>query len=384
MERTENRTRIHAVDGLRGWAVALVFFVHFSGTFTAVHRGVDFDRIVAFFSLGRTDRLLYWLFYSHYGVYIFFVISGFVISRSFAGARTLADYAVFLGHRMLRIYPAFLISLAAALLLAMRASGSSAFDLARFLGNLLFLNGAFSLSVSAYNGVTWSLFFEFVYYLVFPIVFLAAVRTARPQRAATTIGLALILAAAALGYREWFLYLAFLAGTLAGLQPEAALRRLAARCRDGWILGAYLATTTVACLWLPLPRYTAAGFDWPPLFPVFVLALSATAALAIVRASYGSGFLHRALVSTPCQLLGRISFSFFLIHALVIGVVIEITAPYFGSSIWSAAALAVSAFLSSCLLAALLYQLAEKPYYAFRASQRARGTADRTPSGQRP
>ncbi|HTS20520.1 MAG TPA: acyltransferase [Casimicrobiaceae bacterium] len=376
--------RIHAIDGLRGWAVALVFAVHFSGSFTAVHRATNFDLVGDFFSLNLTDQLLYWLFYSHYGVYIFFVISGFVISRSFAGARTLGDYAVFLGHRVLRIYPAFLISLAAAVLLSIRGSGPAAFDLKRLLANLVFLNGAFTLNVAPYNGVTWSLFFEFVYYLVFPIVFLVAARTARPERAAPAIGLALIVAVAALGYREWFLYLAFLAGTVAGLQPDGALRALAARCRDGWLLGAYVATTTAACLWLPLARYTPAGFDWRALFPVFVLVLSVVTALTIVRASYGTGFLHRALISAPFQMLGRISFSFFLIHTLVIGVVIEFTAPYFGGRLRSAAALAVLAFSSSCLLAALLYQIAEKPYYAFRrASQRAGGVRARTPNGLR-
>src|SRR5215468_8994213 len=101
----DNRPRIDAVDGLRGWAVALVFAVHFSGAFELVHRGTNFDQVTDFFSLGPADRLLYWLFYSHYGVYLFFAISGFVITRAFAGSRHFSQYLTFLGHRLLRIYP---------------------------------------------------------------------------------------------------------------------------------------------------------------------------------------------------------------------------------------------------------------------------------------
>ena len=93
----DDRHRIEAVDGLRGWAVALVFAVHFTGLFAIYHRNTNLPNVSDFFALGAADRApATRLFYAHYGVYIFFAISGFVISRSFGDMRTLSAYLTFL------------------------------------------------------------------------------------------------------------------------------------------------------------------------------------------------------------------------------------------------------------------------------------------------
>jgi peptidoglycan/LPS O-acetylase OafA/YrhL len=299
-------------------------------------------------------------------VYVFFAISGFVISRSFSGTRTLSGYVTFLGHRVLRIYPAFLVSLAAAVFILVYRSGSEALALKTLLQNLVFLNGAFALNIAAYNGVTWSLFFEFLYYIVFPLLFLLAARAANPRWAAPLLWLLVILASALAPYHEWFLFLPFLAGACAGLQTEATLKHVASLCPDAWLVGAYLAITTAACLLVPLPRYTPGGLIWPASAPIYVSLLSVTVTLAIVRASYGGGFLHRFLTTRPLLALGRISFSFFLVHTLVIGIVIPATAPYVNGTLGSAAALGLATLLLACVPAAILYEVAEKPYYAFR------------------
>ena len=151
--------------------------------------------------------------------------------------------------------------------------GSQAIALGTLLKNLVFLNGAFALDIVGYNGVTWSLFFEFVFYLVFPLLFLLATRAGNPRRMAPLLlWLLVILAAWALSYGEWFLFLPFLAGAWAGLQPRARLEQVARRCPDIWLVGAYLTTTTVACLLVPLPRrIVGGGLLWSPPMPVFIL-----------------------------------------------------------------------------------------------------------------
>ena len=329
----EDRHRIEAVDGLRGWAVALVFAVHFTGLFAIYHRNTNLPNVRDFFALGAADKLLYWLFYSHYGVYVFFAISGFVISRSFGDTRTFSGYFTFLGHRLLRIYPAFLIAFFAAVLVFLYQAGGQAIALNTLLKNLVFLNGAFALDILGYNGVTWSLFFEFVFYLVFPLLFLLATRADNPRRMAPLLWLLGILISAVLSYGEWFLFLPFLAGACAGLQPRARLERMATRFPDVWLVGAYLATTTLACLLLPLPRrIVGGGMLWSPSMPVFVLCLGIVATLIIVRASYARGFLHRFLTSKPLLALGRISFSFFLLHTVVLSVALPMTEPYFNGT----------------------------------------------------
>lgn len=367
--KTESK-RIDALDGLRGWAVALVFAVHFSGAFGIYRRHFSSPDVTDFLALDVPGKLLYWLFYSHYGVYVFFVISGFVISRSFASMRTVADYGAFLGHRVLRVYPAFLVALCAAILVLVLQGGGHAVTLKVLLQNLVFLNGVFGLQVPAINGVTWSLFFEFVFYIVFPLLFLLALQAAHPRRMAPLLWLLAILASAVASYAEWFLFLPFLAGAWAGLQSESALDRIAARCPDWALSSAYVATTTTACVFLLLPRRVpGGGLSWSPAAPVFVLVLSIVVTLIIIRACHGRGFLHRLLTTRPLLALGRISYSFFLLHAIVLYAVMPVTAPYFSGTLWSFAALALAVLLPTWILATLLYRFAEQPYFAFRSRQ---------------
>jgi len=170
-----------------------------------------------------------------------------------------------------------------------------------------------------------------------------------------------------LSYGEWFLFLPFVAGAWAGLQPKARLEQVANRCPDAWLVGAYLTTTTAACLLVVLPRrIVGGGLLWSPSMPVFILCLSVVVTLIIVRASYARGLLHRLLTTRPLLALGRISFSFFLLHTIVLGVVLPLTEPYFNGTFGSGAVLAVATFGLSWALATVLYEFAEKPYFAFR------------------
>ena len=66
------------------------------------------------------------------------------------------------------------------------------------------------------------------------------------------------------------------------------------------------------------------------------------------------------------QALGRVSYSFFLVHALVIGAAFGWTSGSTAGSLGMAALMAVVCFAVSYALASLLYTLAEKPYYRIR------------------
>ena len=88
--------------------------------------------------------------------------------------------------------------------------------------------------------------------------------------------------------------------------------------------------------------------------------------LVVIRVSHGTGLIHNVLTSAPMLGLGRISFSFFLVHTIVIQAAFGLTAREQHGSLASAALLAVACFAVSCALAALLYRVAEKPYYRVR------------------
>jgi peptidoglycan/LPS O-acetylase OafA/YrhL len=85
-----------------------------------------------------------------------------------------------------------------------------------------------------------------------------------------------------------------------------------------------------------------------------------------VRVSYDDGLLRWVLTSSPMLALGRISFSFFLVHVIVLGVISEMAAQYANRSRFSAAALALGAFLASIVVATVLYEAAETPDYLLR------------------
>ena len=359
-------SRVTAIDGLRGAAIILVFLVHFSGAYAGMFRGINFDLVADARQLGWGDLLFYWAFYSHYGVQLFFVVSGFVISRSWADAANLAGYPRFLLRRVARIYPGVLVSLALGILLGAWLSGTLQVDARTLAANLLFLNGVFSLHVAAYNGVTWSLFFEFLFYIFVPLFIVAGPWLGGRRLGAMALFLLALAGLAGAGYPEWFLLLPFMFGSAVGLLRAEELGRAASRLPDGILVAAYAVTTTAGMAFVPLPRLTATGFLWTYQNWLFVLCFSVVATLILVRAGYGNGFLRKFFMSRPMQALGKVSFSFFLLHLLVIIAVLSMAKGRVNGAISGALLYGALAFFVSYLAACVLYRLVEAPYFRLR------------------
>ena len=94
--------RLAALEGLRGYAAFLVFLVHSCGLVLARVHGVDADRA----SIGDATpgvAVLLFFFRSHYGVDLFFVLSGLLMAD--IAARRWPGTRAFLARRALRIYP---------------------------------------------------------------------------------------------------------------------------------------------------------------------------------------------------------------------------------------------------------------------------------------
>ena len=295
---------IRELDGLRGIAALMVFFHH------VCYTSIDPTQ------WGSGVRLLYRLSeFGSYGVDVFFVLSGFLITSLLIEDRANpAFYRNFYWKRALRILPLYAVCLIAIALLV-PAARSYVLLCVFFISNFASWFHVYS------NGPFWSLAIEEQFYLLWPTV--VRKRTIA-QLSRWTLGIAigsilLRLVAASFGHHNY--YLTFL------------------HC-DGLALGAYLACrregrsqnspgrmrATLLSLLLASAILLVAASKLPLGNPI-LQALSADAIqtaltlLSIVLLGHlitHSGSPHLAIFrSGPLPFLGLISYAVYMIHLYV-------------------------------------------------------------------
>jgi exopolysaccharide production protein ExoZ len=302
--------RNSSLDGLRGAAVILTFLVHYCGTYMASFRGANPNFVALEGWPSSFDKVMYWLFRSHHGVYIFFILSGYLIAKVSLDRNF--EYFQFLRNRIVRIYPAFLLALVACTALGF-AIGLPLPSWRELVFNLLFLNGFPPARVIGivFNNVTWSLFYEMIFYLVFPVVLMLA----RYFRSPILIPVALAGILISYGpiffgfYSEFFLFL--FAGAIAGVLPAAQIKAMADGVPDVIVISFYCLITGL----MTLGYLTTSQFVW--LFACLGLFL-------LAKAVSGKGGLARSLAWEPLVRLGRISYSFYLLHSISIALVFKL------------------------------------------------------------
>ncbi|MGI9449990.1 MAG: acyltransferase family protein [Geminicoccaceae bacterium] len=150
-------TRVHSLDGLRAVSIALVMAAHFTK--------------LTFFPAG-------------FGVTIFFVISGFLITHLLLkeiDRTSTIDLPAFYKRRVFRLLPAILVSLVGVSLLQSYVDRDW-IDLPRALASIFFLQN-YNLNLEPFHGPLsqhWSLAIEEHFYLLFPALLLWLVTTRRP------------------------------------------------------------------------------------------------------------------------------------------------------------------------------------------------------------
>src|SRR5262245_21755194 len=195
--------RVFEVEGLRGLAIALVL-VHHAVSLVNGNETPSWTlpRWVAGVILG-----------GHTGVSLFFVLSGFLLSRPFleearGGARV--DRLGYAGRRVLRVMPLY----ALAVLVAVLVTAERPADLSRAVQYLLFLNAWPNVAtyIWRHSDPWWSLATEAQFYVLLPLLPLA-LRSPRGRR----VGLALLIGYALLfvALAEWWIRPPSLAATLA-------------------------------------------------------------------------------------------------------------------------------------------------------------------------
>lgn len=285
------------LDGLRAIAVAAVAYAHWLPRWQA---GLPFGA----------------------GVHLFFVLSGFLITRILMGLRTSRERGEavrrFYLRRILRLFPAFYLVLGAALVANVPLVRATWGWHAGYLSNV------FIAAVGTWQGHLshfWSLAVEEQFYLVWPwlIVWTPARWLGPLVVGAVALGPAARLAAAAGGLSEPFWALVP-GGSADSLALGALLAWSASRARSGdahrrpatgpWAL-AGLAAWTAGFLW------EQTGHGLPPALAVWRQVAQGLVFVWIVdRAAAGNGRGMWPLLASPAlQYVGRISYGVYLIHA---------------------------------------------------------------------
>jgi peptidoglycan/LPS O-acetylase OafA/YrhL len=282
-----------SLNGLRAAGAVLVMLYHVNSWNLQVLRGSS-----AFFT----------------GVGLFFVLSGFVLTWT---ARPGTTIGAFYTRRLARIFPNHLVALAlgiAVTVLVLRTPTDASTVL---LGT--FLLQAWSpdeQAVFALNGVAWSLSCEIAFYAAFPVLLWGLRRMRAGTRVTVAVGALLVPTALGLA---WPALVPLLFHLPPSRLPEFVLGMVTAMAvQDGWrprvpapVLLGVLATAILG----------AAAVDVHPTALTAVLALIFAPLAA--RCAWGDVDGRNGWARHPAVMLGgALSFSFYLVHELVIKVLV--------------------------------------------------------------
>jgi peptidoglycan/LPS O-acetylase OafA/YrhL len=413
---------IPALDALRGVAVLAVFAQHLGDA----HMPFVRSRVDAALPAALAPWVLTVLHHAHWGVDLFFVLSGFSLAQPLlarlarAGPGARAPLALsswgrsFALRRAARIYPGYLAALALVIVVVPSIVREPAF-VASLAVHAAMLQGYFTPGGLAIIGAAWSLSTEVSFYAAWP--FLAprvlappasgdgqertgsihsTAPVSPPPPAAPRASLRPWLAGAAIVIGVWLIRgalheLAIRPGAPPWLL-EASQRRWAVSRLDQFVLGALAAAAHARlarwrvqrlslglCLLglaaLPPAFYLDGSFLGTPLgaWPYSIVSI-ATAALVLGAASVG-GPAARWLFPRALRWVGVVSYGVFLNHQLAIGVTAAWAgAPGSWASLGRHAALSLSA---SLVIGWLSWVLVERPVIERAAGRRAGRSAGR-------
>jgi peptidoglycan/LPS O-acetylase OafA/YrhL len=300
-----SNVRYRQLDGLRAVAVAMVLYAH----------------------LFAADGS-YW---GHVGVRLFFVLSGFLITRLLLEARSAVEFepvAVlksFYIRRALRIFPPYFAMLSFVWLANLEESKVVLAWHAFYLSNFWYaLRDEWTPWILCH---TWSLSIEEQFYVIWPLIILLA-----PRRSIERICVGVILFSLA------FRFCWPVTGTPSlsrDLLPPASMDALA----SGALLAAWRSRTALSprwmrMSWVPLaaaflillwlrPMPVPVTQDWARWIGLEVLPLVPLVMIVGYCSAGLSGYLGRLAECPPLTALGRISYGVYLFHAIVLALTVK-------------------------------------------------------------
>ena len=346
LSRGGSSANVGSMEGLRGFAVFLVFLVHYIS--------ISAPMIVGLPGLSAVTGAVHTI--GNAGVDLFFVLSGYLIYGSLISRPQ--PFWRFMGRRIQRIYPAFLVVLAIYLVLSVVRPQDSKFPpglmaSAIYLAqNILLLPGLFP--IEPIITVAWSLSYELFYYLAIPILIgvFGLRRRTRRWRVTFFVLLALLMAASSVLFGGPVRLIMFIAGILLHEAIKAE-----ARPSPSGVLGLLALVGGLVFMIAPITGPAGYAAKIAVLFIAFW-----TFCLSCFRTP--EGWLPRLFSWTPLRWLGNMSYSYYLLHGLTLKVafvVLAVILPPAGVDIAAFWLLLPVMFTATLAASAILFLAVERP-----------------------
>ena len=279
-EKSSAGLKIPSLDGLRGIAILFVLLSHLSN---------------------EGFGIINWSGKGKYGVYLFFVLSAFLLSYPFFNGISIAQKEIskFFKRRLLRIFPLFLVITLFDFYLC---------DKEFSYNQNIYINYSFGdilthLLLIDLKGIFWAIDVEFKFYLMLPLLIYIF--------SGFVLIYMLLYRHMVINYEAgyWALILKYLPMFLAGIY----IADIYSKYRDNnnvkyallcEVVGLFLFVFT---LFIPGGQYHES-----------ILFFSVLWALVILCQLLGTGFLSRLLSIKPLRFIGAISFSIYLLHYYLI------------------------------------------------------------------
>jgi len=300
LSRGGDGDNVRPMEGMRGFAVFLVFLVHYAtlvDPWIAAAPGLQ-ALAKALHTIGNT------------GVDLFFVLSGYLIYGSLLSRPSTMRRFMF--RRIERIYPAFIAVFVLYVILSFifpeqsKIPNGAAAGTIYLLKNFFLLPGLFPIEPMI--AVAWSLSYEMFYYLAIPVLIdaLALRRRSTAWRVCMFVVAVVATAAYCAVFEGHVRLLMFVSGILLW---EATTSKTLSSPTSGTALAA-LVSGLLATL---LPVSGAAGLT----FKVLIL-FGAFFVLCFSCFEQPHSWLGRAFSWTPLRWLGNMSYSYYLLHGLAL------------------------------------------------------------------
>jgi peptidoglycan/LPS O-acetylase OafA/YrhL len=312
---TPPKVRIGELDALRGLAAVAVMVYHFT-----YHYGRN---------VGHLDRPLFELTFGHFGVQLFFMISGFVIFMTLEKTRTAMDFVV---SRFSRLYPAYWAALAISSLFVYTIGlPSQRLPLPDLAANLTMIQSL--LHYRHLDGSYWTLQVELLFYAQMLCWFMFG----QLHRIPWIIAAWLMVTVMYLVLPNWGVPVSWTLGQLLilGHIPFFSLGILFYRLHQGRESGHWVNHLLIAaCIGVIAATQPT---------PFLLVAVVCTGAFYL----FIKGYL-RWLQSAPFTFLGAISYSLYLLHQVIgFDIIWHLEHAHVSSTMAILAAMAVTVGLAS-------------------------------------